>query len=247
MTHPETNEFYIGRRKSKIKPELDIYYTGSSSTWYRELDAYTISNVLIKEILLSDIKTFDELCKYEIEIITENIKNPLCRNAHIPGKGFYINTPRSDETKNRISKSNIGKHNIKHTEESKNKMSNSLKGKVHSDDHNKKVSISNTGKILPPEVREKISNSLKGRILSDEHKEKISKFQKGKILSEEHKEKISSSSKGKKMSEEAKNNMSKSRIGKKLSDEQKEKMKNSQKERRLRELVIKQTNFEKIK
>lgn len=65
-------------------------------------------------------------------------------------------------------------------EETKRKISNSLKG-------NK----------LSEETKMKISEANKGRIFSEKHKRKMSEANRGKILSEEHKRKISESLKGK--------------------------------------------------
>jgi len=106
---------------------------------------------------------------------------------------------------------NLGR---KMSDEHKNKISNSLKGKV----------ASNKGISPSLETRLKISNSLKGRIKSDEECKNISKGQKGKIFSNEHRMNISKGLKGittgrknteetkKKMSESAKRRINKPRI-----------------------------------
>lgn len=98
MTNSNTGEFYIGRRKSKFPPEEDSYM-GSSQTWYKTLSKNDIKS-LNKEI----IKVFDsseEMCLSEINYISESIKNPLCRNYHIPGKGFYCKG-HNPETKEKM-------------------------------------------------------------------------------------------------------------------------------------------------
>lgn len=98
MTHPETKEFYIGRRKSKVSPELDSY-RGSSQTWYKTLSKEEIE-YLEKEIL-EIFLSMEEMCISEEKYILENIKNPLCKNYHIPGKGFYCKS-HTDKTKNKL-------------------------------------------------------------------------------------------------------------------------------------------------
>jgi hypothetical protein len=191
MIHPETGEFYIGSRKSKVEPNNDINYRGSSATWYRQLSKDIIQNVLIKEILDSSISSKEDLNEAEIKWISENIKNPLCKNAHIPGLGFYILGSFSDEHKKNISLSKTGKKNPMH-------------GREFSKEHREKLSKSRIGKKHSEETKEKLKASSK-------HK---APWNKGKILSEEIKKKMSESSncwcKGKKLSEETKRKMSES-------------------------------------
>ena len=78
----------------------------------------------------------------------------------------------------------FGKH---HSEETRNKISDSLKGHKFSDETKRKISDAKKGKTT--------WNKCKHH--SEETKRKISEAQKGKILSEETKRKISEGSKGK--------------------------------------------------
>lgn len=83
-----------------------------------------------------------------------------------------------------IGENNKGKH---HSEESKAKISESMKGK-------------NKNKTVTEETRRKLSEAHKGKKLapfSDEHKRKISDSKKGKQLSDKCKAKISEFKKGK--------------------------------------------------
>lgn len=125
-----------------------------------------------------------------------------------------------------------GGGNIITSEETKQKMSKSLKGKFSGEKHHM------YGKQHSKETKEKISQAQKGKKLSDEHKQKISEKSKLNKHTEETKQKISNSHKGKIMSEETKNKLSESKKGripwnkgKKniYSEESLEKMKNSKK------------------
>jgi len=58
-------------------------------------------------------------------------------------------------------------------------------GLKFSDEHKQKISNSEKGKNVSEETKQKISKSKMGRILSDEHKQKISKSLKGKIVNED--------------------------------------------------------------
>ena len=99
----------------------------------------------------------------------------------------------------------------KHSEETKQKMSEAKKGKKHpmygkkfSEEHKLKMSEAHKGIKLSEETKRKMSEANKGKKRSKETKQKISKALKGKTpwikgrkLSEETKMKISESHKGK--------------------------------------------------
>lgn len=128
----------------------------------------------------------------------------------------------------------------KHSEETKQRISNSLKGKIESNETKKKKSESHKGKSLSVDTKKKIGLAHKNKTVSLETRKKISDYNKGKIISEETKLKISTSNKGKhqseqtkrKISETHKKNMSEERIdrlrqinkGRKPSDETKRKI-----------------------
>lgn len=110
---------------------------------------------------------------------------------------------RSQETKDKIGKSNKG---MKHSEETIKKMSESKFGIIKSDEHRINLSKSLLGKTKSDEHRKNISESKKGKKISEEHKDKISKSLKGKSCSSEKSDIISllakerSESKGNKIS-----------------------------------------------
>jgi group I intron endonuclease len=96
-----------------------------------------------------------------------------------------------------------------HSEESKKKISESLKGrKAHINAINALIEYNKTRK-LSDETRKKLGNGNRGRKLSDEWKKKLSEARKGS-----------------KRSQETKDKMSKAKIGRKLTKEHIEKIKN---------------------
>lgn len=131
----------------------------------------------------------------------------------------------SEETKNKISKSHIGKTHTEETrgklkdinmgktlsKETKQKMSesrigdkNHFRGKTHTDEAKKKMREAQIGKELSDETKEKISAACKGekhhfygKSLSEEHKQKLSEAHVGKTLSDDHRRKIRESNIGK--------------------------------------------------
>ena len=244
MTHPETGEFYIGRRTSKV-PSNEDAYTGSSKTWYNTLDKHTIKKVLIKTIILDNVEDFENLCKKELEIILENIQNPLCRNAYIPNIGFYRKGPLTQEHKNKISSSSKGiprkpdpdgqrwktrrlNGNDRHTEESKSKMSSSHTGYVHTKESKEKISQNSYWKT--EEGRKEMSIMQSGKEKNENWKTNISKSLIGRKFTEETKLKMSNAGKGKKLSEETKLKMSNAK--KNISEETRKKLSDAAKNRK---------------
>jgi hypothetical protein len=194
MTNPNTGEFYIGMRTSKLKPSEDPY-RGSSVVWYRNLTEEEIKNVLIKEILCDSYNSVKEMAEDEIRYIRKNINNPLCKNAHIPNSGFYCKEV-SIETREKISIGLKGNKNAINnnpwnkgknlTVEHKNKIKNSM---LLSMSEETKIKISeglkgkepwNKGKSLSEDHRKNIAKSMKDG-MTDEIKQKISKGLKGNI------------------------------------------------------------------
>jgi group I intron endonuclease len=111
------------------------------------------------------------------------------------------------------------------TEETKKKISKTLKGKYVGDnafrkgvkltnDHKLALSKFNLGKTLSAETRKKISESNKGKIHSEESRKKMAESHKGKTLSDEHKKKISESGKGRSYTQEQKEQLRKANLNK---------------------------------
>lgn len=78
-----------------------------------------------------------------------------------------------------------------HTEDTKRKIRNSVKGFKHSDEAKRKMQ----GRKLSEETRKKMSSSHKGKVLSEEHKLKLLKANIGRKFSEESKKKMSNAKK----------------------------------------------------
>ena len=113
----ETDEFYIGVRSSKIKPELDSYM-GSMLGWKRQ----TNFNVKRQEKkILTVYNSRKEACESEKFLIENFIKDPLNRNYYIPTKGFstYGMTGEKGTT-----------FGLKHTKETKEKMREKALGRM---------------------------------------------------------------------------------------------------------------------
>jgi hypothetical protein len=122
------------------------------------------------------------------------------------GKGASKGNKLSEETKKKISLARVGKKQKPMNEESKKKLSESLRGK-------------NLGKKRTEEVKKKISEILKRRKrlpVSDETKQKIREHNLGKILgpmNENHKRKISQALKGRERTKDHSEKISKALKG----------------------------------
>ena len=89
----------------------------------------------------------------------------------------------------------------KHSEESRKKMSEALKGKskLFSEDHKRHIAEASKKRWLDPEYREKISKALKGKSkpFSEEHKRHIAASAKKRANDPENRRKMSEARKGK--------------------------------------------------
>jgi hypothetical protein len=116
------------------------------------------------EIILDDL-TWEEACSKEIEFIKlygrKDLNEGTLVNMTDGGEGT-IGIVITEESRKRISESIKGR---KLTLEHRNKISNSLKDKPQSDSKKEKCRLANLGDKSPSkrlEVRKKISNTLKG-------------------------------------------------------------------------------------
>ena len=83
LEHVETKEFYFGSRTCNCLPELDIKYLGSMITWKPD------KTKLIKTIIKKDFNTYNQLIRYESNIIKKHINNSLNRNYNIPTLKYH--------------------------------------------------------------------------------------------------------------------------------------------------------------
>lgn len=129
-----------------------------------------------------------------------------------PNYGYNIDeagrSPRSEETKNKISRGMMGQQNtlgLKHSEETKNKISVARTGKARPLSVSEKLKGNKhaLGHKHSEETRIKMSKSGKGRVFTEEHIRRLSEWQKGKTLSEEHKIKLKEAQRKRRLREAA--------------------------------------------
>ena len=198
------NKFYIGK-DVKNNPN----YLGSGLKLKRAIKKYGIEN--FKKEIIECCDTRKKLNEREIFWIEKlNSQNPkIGYNISNGGDGGspMLGKKHSEETKNKISKSNKGKIVII-SEETKKKISKKLKNRKLnslSEETKKKISEANKGK----------PHSVKGRKLSQEIKNKISTskkgqtpWMKGKSHTEKSKKILSEKNKKYRHTENAKNKIS---------------------------------------
>jgi group I intron endonuclease len=124
-----------------------------------------------------------------------------------------------------------------HSTETRQKISEAMKGKDRPEEIRQKISQSKLGKKRPPrskEWSEKIGKANKGRTPSEETRRKISEASKGRTFSEEARRKMSEARKGKPLSEETRRKMSEASRGIKHTDETRRKISEASKGRKKR-------------
>ena len=140
---------------------------------------------------------------FDIIILKENLKTKCLMNLY---ECYYIKKYNTLVVNNNGYNIANGGHNgnifegktEEEINEIKKKMSESRKGKHHTDEAKQKIGEANKRRIVTEETKQKISESRKGMKLSEKTKQKISESMKGenhpmygKHLSEEAKQKIS--------------------------------------------------------
>jgi group I intron endonuclease len=207
-------KFYVGQ-DSNNNPE----YYGSGTAFKLALKKYGKENFL-KEAL-EVCFTQNQLNEREKYWIKETKAIELGYN--LAEGGFGVSN-MSDEIKQKISKSKKGK---KLSEETRKKMSKSFKGRKHTEETKQKLSEINKGRKLTPEQLKKMSESHKGKKLSEETKRKIGDKTRGRKLSEEHIKRLKEFHTGKKLSEETKKLIGQRGRGRKISESHKQALLNA--------------------
>lgn len=167
-------------------PLIGYFYIGSSSHVYTRLKdhrttlckgkhhqkkfqrLFDVSNYL--EVTVFKTQTIQESLELEQQLLDLNINDPflinIAKNVKKPGLGLFP------------------------TDETKQKISQSMMGIKKSDEHRKKISISKKGKPLKQSHIEKIKKSKTGSKASDTTKQKMSLSRIGKTHTFESKNKI---------------------------------------------------------
>lgn len=135
---------------------------------------------------------YEQLRKHRIgkKAITNGTENRFVDPDEILPEGWkYGLTIHSMTHRENVRKAQIGR---KVSEETKLKISQTTKGKVHSDITRKKISASLCGRIRPEEERKAVSEGLRTKRphLSDTHKENISQARTGINFSPTHRENL---------------------------------------------------------
>lgn len=158
ITNITTNEFYVGVRSCDCEIEEDKYM-GSSSIWTK---VYIKEHR--KELKKEIIETFEtrKLANIaEVRLLKSVEGNPLCINQYFDYTPDVTGTKQTPEwIKKRIKFGKehgmFGKH---HTEETKKKISEKLKGRILTEEHKEKIRQSELGREISKEAREKISKA----------------------------------------------------------------------------------------
>lgn len=220
-----TDSYYYGQHKTN---DLNDGYKGSGAILRKYYKKYPDG---YKKEIISFCNSQEELDKTEYELIKPHLNEEQCLNICFGGRSGGGH-PHTEETKQKISNTVKGRkpnnYGKKWSEEQRKAFSEKMKG------HKGWTK----GKSLSEEHKQKISDSLKGRQHSNEHNKKVSEALKGRQLSEEHIKHMSealkgriSPNKGKTFSEEHRKHLSESHKGqvsynkgKKMSEEQRQKL-----------------------
>ena len=80
-----SGEFYIGSRSTDKEINKDSY-KGSMINWkLNKFEKLSLKKTIIK----SDFENRKDAINFESDLITYHINNPLCKNKHVPNRGFH--------------------------------------------------------------------------------------------------------------------------------------------------------------
>lgn len=145
--------------------------------------------------------------KYGIESFVVEVLELCSTDVLLIREQYYMDTLKPKLNSSPTAGSPLG---VKHTDETKAKISAALKGRKVSAATVARLIEYNKTRVLSPESRRKFSDVQKGKKLSDETKAKISEANKGKFVSEETRAKIAESNRRRTVSEETRLKMSES-------------------------------------
>lgn len=158
ITNVKTYEYYVGVRSCKCEIKDDPYM-GSSSVWTK-IYVKEHKKDLHKEIL-ETFETRKLANAGKVRLLKKCEGDPLCVNKYFdytPDVTGTKQTPEWIAKRVRFGKANgmFGKH---HTEATKKRISEKLKGRVVSEEARKKIGDFNRGKFVSKETRKKLSKA----------------------------------------------------------------------------------------
>ena len=151
--------FYIGKRSSKVEPEVDClkYKTNSSHKKFK--------STIKKLIVLKTFKTNEECTNYEIY---------LHEVFDVKNHPMYANKANQTTT-------GFDRTGVKLTKSHKNKVSRANKGKKHSEETKAKMSAAHKGRKVTLYMRQRASEVHSGKTISPKHKDAISEKTSGSL------------------------------------------------------------------
>jgi group I intron endonuclease len=181
ITSP-SGRIYIGSTKN-YKLRVNKYkklYCPKQYKLYKSFLKYGTENHIFEVIWQGSIEEM-----YKQEAILGRLHNVLDKDL-----GLNLRLPKESDIYSCMS------------EETRQKLKNSLTGRKLSEETKAKMSLVNKNKKLSAETKLKMSISAKGKVRTKEHQEKLNIAMKGRVISLEQKKAISDKNKGNKQSKE---------------------------------------------
>ena len=167
ITNNVNGKIYIGKHSTD---NLEDDYMGSGIVLHKAKQKYGVESFTKEYLAFCDTEEMlNFLEKFYIKKF--NAQNPKIGYNLTSGGDGVIGYIQTEEAKNKISETHKGK---KLTEEHKRKLSEAHKGKRRTEETRKKISEWHKGKRLTEEAKNKISETHKGKKLTEEHKRKMS-------------------------------------------------------------------------
>lgn len=201
ITNTKNNKKYVGQtHKSEAQRFAEHVHNALSESCgcprlYNAMRKYGNESFIVET--LSCVPTLEEANAEEMLWIEKlnTTNHALGYNVAYGGSGVMKGRKHSDESKNLISEKNSGR---KLTPEQKSTRSRNLTGHVVSKETRAKISKANKGKVRSQDVRDKISEFMKTRPHTESWRQKTSAALKGRQRPDDVRQKISDAKRGKK-------------------------------------------------
>lgn len=187
------NVRYVGMSTSGlVRPSKHLMPSSYNSSKKRQYHVYCWVRKCLKENFTPEIKVLeygneDNIYKIEQKWIRYFKKKGVKLTNKVDGGPGMLGLKHSEETKNKLSEKLKGRKvsdkTLKMFKSQKGKK-HPMYGKKHSEESLRKMRESHLGYKMPEEQKKKISNSLKGRkygVISEEHRKKLIKAKKNKM------------------------------------------------------------------
>ena len=224
IVNPTTNETYVGSTNDLCLRKRQHETSLNNNKHHNKNLQKAFNNGATLEFVGTPMDNRDIAYDYEQSIIDEYHASGLLYNRTLNARDGYTGIPVSDETREKLRQSHLGK---KPSPESIEKIRLANTGKKRSPEFSQKMSDLHKGKKLSPQAIENIRLGQLNKVIPEKEKDRLRTLRLGSTNTPETNLKVSIFQKNRIRSEEEISRLKQMNIGKKLTAEQSFERKNN--------------------